>query len=218
MSCLTGYKQPCIDCITPHIRCHMLSRMVDQYAAKYPACSNVSQSVLPSPLSFLFRILSVTIIWELEDNWLLSMSPCHNYVLTLRIAYTKYSKHLVLSTDPGNLPVVRIWTAKMGLFGSRPGRKPNPLPLGRTNPDPSRSTQGVCGVWLDPSVWNFGAAFLVSQFVVTFRYATDNRRIWTSVHHCLFSMYWPPWWSKEAVKRALPHSENEHQRSVNHCW
>jgi len=49
---------------------------------------------------------------------------------------------VVLAMGLGNLPAVRIWTTKIGLFGSRPVQKPDPLPVGRPNPDLYPSTHG----------------------------------------------------------------------------
>jgi hypothetical protein len=49
-------------------------------------------------------------------------------------------KSLVLATGPGNLPAVRVRTAKTVQFGSRQVQKPNPQLLGGPNPDPYPST------------------------------------------------------------------------------
>jgi len=70
---------------------------------------------------------------------------------------------LVLATGPGNRPVVRVWTAITGRFDSKPGQKPDPLTLGRPNPDPYPSTRGFRRVWLDPSGPISGSAFRVSH-------------------------------------------------------
>jgi len=70
---------------------------------------------------------------------------------------------LVLATGPGNLPVVRIWTAKMGRFVSRPVQKPDLLHLAGPNPDLGLSTHGFCRVGLDPSVPISCSAFQVSH-------------------------------------------------------
>jgi len=70
---------------------------------------------------------------------------------------------LVLATGPGNPPVVQVWTAKTGRFGSRPGQKLDPLTLGEPNPDLYPSTRTFHQVWLDPSVPISSAAFRLSH-------------------------------------------------------
>ena len=69
----------------------------------------------------------------------------------------------MLATGPGNPPAVRVWTAKTGRFGSKPGQKPDPLTLGRPNPDPYPSTRVFRRVWLDLSGPISGSAFRVSH-------------------------------------------------------
>ena len=64
---------------------------------------------------------------------------------------------LVLATGPGNLPAVRVWTAKTGRFGSRPVQKPDPLTVGGPN------TDGFRCIWLHLSVPISGSAFWVSH-------------------------------------------------------
>jgi hypothetical protein len=100
--------------------------------------------------------------------------------------------YIVLATGPGNLPVVWVWTAKTGRFGSRTVQKPYLLHLGRPNPDLYLSTRGFGRVWLDPSVLISGCAFRVSLFIVAFRYATVKSKILTMVRSELFRMYRPP--------------------------
>jgi len=63
--------------------------------------------------------------------------------------------------EPGNLPAVRVWTAKTGVFGSRPVEKPELLIYGGPNPNLCWSTHGICRVWLDPAVPISGSAFRV---------------------------------------------------------
>ena len=70
---------------------------------------------------------------------------------------------VVLATCPGNLPAVRVWTAKTGRFGSRPVQKPDLLTLGRPNPDRYPSTRRFRWVWRDLSVPISGSAFRVSH-------------------------------------------------------
>jgi len=125
---------------------------------------------------------------------------------------------LVLATGRGIMPAVRVWTANTGRFSSRPIQNPDPLPLGVSNLDQDPSTCGLGQVWLDPSVPISGSAFRVSLFVIAFRYATGNRTILTLVHSCMFIMYWPPWWSKRIETHALPHPQNDCQRSVDDFW
>jgi len=69
---------------------------------------------------------------------------------------------VVLATGPGNSPAVRVWTAKMGRFGSRSVQKRDPQTLGGPNADPYPSTRGFRRVRLDPSVPISGSAFRVS--------------------------------------------------------
>jgi len=76
---------------------------------------------------------------------------------------------LVLTTGPGNLPPVWIWTAETGLFDSTANEKPNPLTLGAPNPDPYTSTRGICRVWLDPLVTISCSVVQVSLSIVAFR-------------------------------------------------
>jgi len=71
--------------------------------------------------------------------------------------------HLMLAMGPGNLPAVRVWTAKSGRFGSRPIQRPNPLTLGGPNPNTDPSTRRFHRVWLAPLVPISGCAFQVSH-------------------------------------------------------
>jgi hypothetical protein len=95
----------------------------------------------------------------------------------------------VLATGPGNPPAVRVWAAKTGWFGSRPGQKPDLLTLGGLNLYPYSTTRSFWGVWLDLSFPISGSAFRVSNFMVTFRYATVNRKILKLVLHGSFLTY-----------------------------
>jgi len=70
---------------------------------------------------------------------------------------------IVLSTSPGNLPAVRVWSSRMSRFGSRPVQKPDPMPLGGSTPDPYLSTCTFYRVWIHPSVPISGSAFRVSH-------------------------------------------------------
>ena len=76
-----------------------------------------------------------------------------------------YGIRLVLATGPGKPPVVQVWTAKTGRFGSRTVQKPDPLSLGGPNPDQYPSTCGFRRVWLDPSVPISDSAFRVSYLL-----------------------------------------------------
>jgi len=136
----------------------------------------------------------------------------------LGICGTQCMLYLVLAMGPSDLPVARAWTTNTGLCRPRPVQKPDLLCFGRPNPDQHPCTPGFWRVWLDLSVPISGSAFWVSLFIVAFRYATVNRELWTLVHHCLMSIYWPPWWSKPTETCALQHPENECQRSVTDCW
>jgi len=77
--------------------------------------------------------------------------------------YMVISLQLVIATGRGNLPAVPVWTAETGRFGSKPGQIPDPLTLGRPNPDPYMSTCGFRRVWLDPLGRISGSAFQVSH-------------------------------------------------------
>jgi hypothetical protein len=70
---------------------------------------------------------------------------------------------VVLATGLDNLLAVRVWTAKTSRLGSRPVENPDPLTVGRPNPDPCPSTRGICRVWLDLSVPISGSAFRVAH-------------------------------------------------------
>jgi len=59
---------------------------------------------------------------------------------------------VVLAPNQSNQPVVRVWTAITGPFGSRPVPQPDPLTVGGPHPDPYPSSFGFCRVWLHPSV------------------------------------------------------------------
>jgi len=95
---------------------------------------------------------------------------------------------LVLATDPGNPPAVRVWTAKMVRFCSRTLQKPEPQTLGGPNPDPYLSTWGFCRVWLDPSVKISGSAFRVSHL-----WSHSDMRL-------LIIQYWP-WYVTVGFRR-----------------
>jgi len=123
----------------------------------------------------------------------------------------------VLATGRGILPAVRVWTAKTGRFSFRPFQNPDPLPLGRPHLDAYPSTRGISWVWLDAKLLISGSALQVSLFIVACSHATVNRKILTLVHHCLLSMYWPPWWTKLTQTRhtiSQKYASMERQRSL----
>jgi len=101
-----------------------------------------------------------------------------------------YSTGIVLATDPGNPPAVRVWTGKTVRFGSRPIQSPDPELLGRPNPYQYPSTRGFCQVWLDPSVPVSGSPFRVFLFMVAVKYVTVMCKILTLVHHSLYWFHW----------------------------
>jgi len=118
---------------------------------------------------------------------------------------------LVLATGQGNPPAVQVWTAKTGLFGSRPIQKPNPLTLGGPKPGPVPvNPWGLPGL-----AWPIGYnhKFCVSGFKckIAFRYATVNGKILTFVRHSLFLIYWPPYCSERTQTADLTHPENERE-------
>jgi len=119
---------------------------------------------------------------------------------------------------PGDLPVVWVRTAQSGQFSSRDIQTSDPVPFSEPTLGLYPSTHRFCRAWLGPSVPIPGTAFQVALFIVAVTYATVNRQILTLVHHCLFSMYWPPWWSKQTESGALAHPDNERQWSLNSCW
>ena len=99
MTCLIGFRRPCIGVIpcqigtrTCHIRDGQLTR----------TWNALSPSFLwwfpPSPLISLFLVLNSTITYEHEVKSSLSISPCHDQKLTPSAAYTKYSIHQVQHT------------------------------------------------------------------------------------------------------------------------
>jgi len=70
---------------------------------------------------------------------------------------------ILIAMGPGNLPAVRVLTAKTGLFGTWPVQKPELLTLGEPKPDPYVSTRGFRHDWLDPVVRISCSAFRVSH-------------------------------------------------------
>ena len=95
---------------------------------------------------------------------------------------TPENSWLVLATDPGNSPAVRVWTRKKIQFSSRTVQRPNSLLLGGPNLALYPSTLGFRQVWLDLSGPISGFAFRVVLGMVAFRYPTVNRKILTMVH------------------------------------
>jgi hypothetical protein len=55
----------------------------------------------------------------------------HHYVHLCYPSISIEPLSLVLATGPGNLPVVRVWTANVVRFGSKPTQQSDPQPLGR---------------------------------------------------------------------------------------
>jgi len=125
---------------------------------------------------------------------------------------------IVLATDQGNPPDVRVWTVKMCWFSCSAVQKPNPVALGGPNLDPDPSTNRFSLVWLAPPVPISGSEFHIFLFVLAFLYPTVNCKILTKVWHCHFLMYSQPLYRKQVERRSLPHSENERQWSVNNGW
>jgi len=141
---------------------------------------------------------------HLRASWLDAKTPTYDD-----------SSPLVLAMGLENPPAVRVWHAKTGRFGSRLIQKPDPLGLGRQNPDPYRSTLGCRLVMLDPLVPMSTSAFRVFLFMVAFRYPTVNCKILTLVYHWLFEMDWLPLYSEEGETPLRPNSKTERQQSVN---
>lgn len=96
---------------------------------------------------------------------------------------------LVFETGHGNLPAVRVGTAKTVRFISRFIPKPDKLNLGRPIPNRCLSTYGFCWVWLVLSVPISGSGVQRLLCLVAFRYHTVHRKIFSLVHHCAFLMY-----------------------------
>jgi len=126
--------------------------------------------------------------------------------------------HLVITTGPGNPPVVQGWTANTGRFGSSAVEKPDPLTLGGPNLDLYPLTCGFCPGWAWCGSSNMRFCISVFTYMVAFRYTNVNRKILTLVHHGVVSTYWPSWFAKWAYSRPLPHHEIERQLSVNNFW
>jgi len=99
---------------------------------------------------------------------------------------------LVLATGPGNLPAVRVQTAKTVQFGYKHVQKPDPLHLVVPNPDPYPSTHRSCRVWLDTLVPISSSSFQVFLFMVALWYSIANRKILTLVYCCSFLLHWLP--------------------------
>ena len=68
------------------------------------------------------------------DKGRLDMATQNRFMLDMLLQ--NQAQWIVLPTGPGNPPAVRVWTAKMGHFGSRPVQKPDPLTLCGSKPDP----------------------------------------------------------------------------------
>ena len=128
-----------------------------------------------------------------------------SYHLTLFL----HSSSLVLATDPGNPPAVRVWTGKTVRFGSRTVQKPDPELLGGPNPYPYPSTRGFCRVWLDPSVAVSGSPILVVLYMVAVKNVTVMCKISTLVHHSLYLFHWRPLYSKQGETCSLLRAEVE---------
>ena len=121
----------------------------------------------------------------------------------------------MFATGPGNLPAVWVETTKMCLFHSRPVQNPHLQLLGGRNPAVDSSIHGCCRAWLDPSVPITGSCYRAILLKVALRYRTVYRNILILVHHCLFSILWPPSYSSKRDTHSLPNPGNVSQRSVN---
>jgi len=111
---------------------------------------------------------------------------------------------LVLATGPGNLPAVRIWTAKTGRYGSRPGQKPHPPTLSGPNPDLYPSTRRFRRVWLDPSVPISGSAFRVSHL-----WSHSGMQLW-------IVQYWHSYCTLHFWRISRLDVQNKHTHAPNH--
>jgi hypothetical protein len=101
--CASQFTIPVTAGRCPDLVCHYTDTRSSQHtqASGTPACSYPlvsSTSFSSASLISHFLILSSTIIAEHKRNSSLSISLCHNYVLTLSTAYTEYSIHRVQHT------------------------------------------------------------------------------------------------------------------------
>jgi len=96
--------------------------------------------------------------------------------------------------------------------------KTRPTDYWWAKPRPITVNLRVSPGWARPVSSNLQFSISGFSFMVAFRYATENCKILTLVHHGLFLMYWPPEGSKLTDTRALSHAENERQQSVNDFW
>jgi hypothetical protein len=94
-----------------------------------------------------------------EDDKVWGAGITNMITKTMKAVPQGQEERVGLATGPGNPAAVRVWTAKIGRFGSRTGQKPDPQTLGGPNPDSYPSTRGFRLVWLDPSVPISGSAF-----------------------------------------------------------
>jgi hypothetical protein len=86
--------------------------------------------------------------------------------------------------------------------------KPGPVPINPLGLPP----------WAKPNGSNLRCHSSGFTFIVAFRYASDNRILLILIHQSVFLLYWQHQRSKWVDTRTMPHSENEHQQSVNYCW
>lgn len=103
-------------------------------------------------------------------------------------------------------------------FRFRPLEEHYPLLLVESNLNITYSSLGFCHVCLDQTVTIHGSGYRVFVFIVTFRYPTANRKLFTFLPHCLVLMYCSPLWSKTRETHTMPHQENWSRQSVNHYW
>jgi len=102
-------------------------------------------------------------------NWeYISFHNFHNKSTTPRVNINQISISrcidyfmLVLLSDSGNRPAVRVWTLTTVLFSWWVVKKPNPVPSGGPNQDRYQSNVWYSRVLLDTFVSNSGSAFRI---------------------------------------------------------
>jgi len=121
---------------------HILSTLKEEYVGAI-----IFVQVLSPPLAWHLWIVHIT-----KDVIVMSSLGVSGSIPCAQDYINEQLLQVVLATGLGNLTDIRIQTARMGQFGSRPIQNPVPQLLGRPSLDPHLLTRGFCWLRLDPSV------------------------------------------------------------------
>ena len=110
--------------------------------------------------SYYYIADDILITMQLHNGW--RMQNQVSYYISIYDCMNCVS-NMVLAMGPGDPPAVQVWTAKTGLFSSRPIQKSEPLTIGGPNPDPYPWTCGIWRVGLNPLVPISNSVFRVPQ-------------------------------------------------------